>query len=475
MTNPGDHRAISPRVLLALAAGAAVVAAGVLLLIMVLSLGSRSAGAATAASTPSSGEFTPVVAVRLVDTSHGVGTPKHKLGSARTITVQITGHGGIPTGATAITTNVIARTGTASSHLVVYPARAARRAAATLYFGPRQTVASNATVGLSAGGKLTVYNAAGTVNVELDVQGYYAPSVRVGQLQTEVSALSDRLTAMQTKQTSDEAKIATLQSQQNADEANVTALTSLLSGVSRVTLDSQPTLRFSGMNIQIVNGAGTQSALNGKGNLIVGYDDNTDNLPRTGSHNIITGDDNGWTSDGGLVGGEANELDAPQSAIIGGTLNTASGRHSSITGGRGNNAHGENSALIGGFGNTANGVESSISGGLDNIAGGSRSAISGGYLGTTNGPISSINGGYGNTASGQYAVVSGGYFGTASGTYSAVDGGYGNIASGQYATVAGGYINEANGYIASILGGESNKSPAKCSSVPTTPINGTCS
>ena len=54
-------------------------------------------------------------------------------------------------------------------------------------------------------------------------------------------------------------------------------------------------------------------------------------------------------------------------------------------------------------------------------------------------------------------------------------GGYGNIASGLYSTVAGGYINEANGYIAAILGGELNKSPAKCSSVPASPITGTCS
>jgi hypothetical protein len=452
---------ISLRALCTLVAAAAVVVAGVLLLMMVLGLGSRSAGAATAAAASTSGEFTPIHAVRLLDTVHGVGAPKAKLRPGKTITVQITGKGGIPAGTTAVTTTVTATSGTASSHLVAYPTGAARTAATTLYFGARQTVATNATVGLSASGKLSVYNAAGTVNVDVDIQGYYAPSAEVAELQSQVSTLSGQLTALKTKQAS--------------DEASVAALTSLLSGVSRVTLDSQPTLRFSGMNIQIVDGAGTQSAVNGKGNLIVGYDDNTFSLPRTGSHNIITGDDNGWTSDGGLISGEANEVDGPESAITGGTLNTANGRHTSITGGRGNIAHGENSALIGGFGNTANGVESSINGGISNVAAGGRSAISGGYLATTTGPISSISGGYGNTASGQYAVVNGGYFGTASGSYSASTGGYGNVASGPYSTVDGGYINEANGYIASILGGESNKSPAKCSSIPATPINGTCS
>ena len=502
---------VSVRLVLVLAAGAAAAVAGVLLLMVVLGFESHPAGATTTPA-PSSGEFTAIPAVRLFDTAHGVGGPRAKLGPGKTITVQITGRGGIPAGATAITTNVIASTGTASGRLTVYPAGAARPPATTVYFGAHQTVANNATVALSTSGKLTVFNDAGTVNVDLDVEGYYAPNAKIADLQTQITTLSGKLDTvsaqvgtLQTQQAADEDKIATLQTKQTTDEASVTALTTLLSGVSRVTLDSQPTLRFSGMNLQLVNGAGTESAVNGRGNLIVGYDDNSEGRPRTGSHNIITGDDNSWTSYGGLVGGDSNRLDGPESAIIGGSEDQSNGRWSAISGGEDNTASGDEASVSGGEGNTANALGASVSGGYDNNASGQFASVSGGYgnsasnesssvsgglynaaigqissvtggaRGTASNTESVVSGGYGNTASGVYSWVGGGYFGTASVGYSTITGGYGNIASGLYSTVAGGYINEANGYIAAILGGELNKSPAKCSSVPASPITGTCS
>ena len=157
-----------------------------------------------------------------------------------------------------------------------------------------------------------------------------------------------------------------MQTTQTADEASINALTSLLSGVSLVTVDDQPTLRFSGMNIQIVNGAGTETGINGKGNLIVGYDDNPFDLARSGSHNIITGNDSGWTSYGGLVTGEDNELDGEESAIIGGVDNHSSGRWSAISGGEENSAFGDGASVSGGEGNTANALGASVSGGYDN-------------------------------------------------------------------------------------------------------------
>ena len=188
---------IRVRVLLALAGGIAAVFAGALLLIVVLGLGSHPAGATTPPPS-ASGEFTPITAARLVDTVQGVGAPKGKLGPRQTIVVQITGRGGIPSGATAITATLTARTGTASSRLTAYPAGTPRSAATTLYFGAGQSVAGNVTVGLSSGGTLAVFNAAGSVTVDLDVQGYYAPSGKVVELQTEVSTLSDRLDTLQT-------------------------------------------------------------------------------------------------------------------------------------------------------------------------------------------------------------------------------------------------------------------------------------
>src|SRR5262245_59737810 len=59
-----------------------------------------------------------------------------------------------------------------------------------------------------------------------------------------------------------------------------------------------------GANLQDVDGSGgTDGPTNGLGNLIVGYNEDESGLPRTGSHNIIGGTDNGYASYGGIVTG----------------------------------------------------------------------------------------------------------------------------------------------------------------------------
>src|SRR5207248_2229258 len=64
----------------------------------------------------------------------------------------------------------------------------------------------------------------------------------------------------------------------------------------------KPTIRFSGVNVQVVSGSGTTSGtVNGEGNLIVGYAENPANQARTGSNDLIVGDDNGWSSYAQLV------------------------------------------------------------------------------------------------------------------------------------------------------------------------------
>ncbi len=46
-------------------------------------------------------------------------------------------------------------------------------------------------------------------------------------------------------------------------------ITLIASGVG-----GKPTIRFSGVNVQIVNGSGKTSTVNGEGNLVIGYDEN---------------------------------------------------------------------------------------------------------------------------------------------------------------------------------------------------------
>ena len=77
------------------------------------------------------------------------------------------------------------------------------------------------------------------------------------------------------------------------------------------------------------------------GNLIVGWDeDRSRGNRRSGSHNIILGSRQNYTSYGGFVAGENNEISAPSASILGGQHNSASGDYSSVSGGDNNTASG---------------------------------------------------------------------------------------------------------------------------------------
>ncbi len=124
------------------------------------------------------------------------------------------------------------------------------------------------------------------------------------------------------------------------------------------------TLQFTGINVQILSGSGaTDGALNGKGNLIVGYNKSTRGQSRTGSNNLVVGDEHEYTSYGGLVAGRINTIAGPWASVSGGDGTTASGSQASICGGGDNVASGDVASVSGGVFNTANGLFSSISGG----------------------------------------------------------------------------------------------------------------
>jgi hypothetical protein len=171
------------------------------------------------------------------------------------------------------------------------------------------------------------------------------------------------------------------------------------------------TMRVSGVNLQIVSGAGatngnaafpasiTQTSTNGLGNLIVGYNEpRPAGNDRTGSHMIVTGSLNNYGQFGGIVSGRDHFSSAPYAAILGGESNTASDAFCLVAGGNANTASGPHAVVLGGGGNVASGQFSTIAGGRVNTADGTHSSVSGGR---------------GGLASGTYSVVSGGLFRTA--------------------------------------------------------------
>ena len=213
----------------------------------------------------------------------------------------------------------------------------------------------------------------------------------------------------------------------------------ILAHLSLVELDdgqggTVTTLRITGLNLQIVNGLGATNgdpaspdtvqgggtATNGLGNLIVGYNElgNPDGDDRTGSHNIVFGHGNTYSSFGGLVGPHDCSSEAPYTAVSGGRSNRATGVFSAVSGGTLNVASGPWSVVAAGAGNTASGTAASVTGGGSNLAETVGATVSGGAANTaTDYYYTTVSGGFGNTASGYYATVSGGLSRTADGDY----------------------------------------------------------
>jgi hypothetical protein len=217
------------------------------------------------------------------------------------------------------------------------------------------------------------------------------------------------------------------------------------------------TLRFEGINVQVVSGGGTTSAANGRGNLIVGYNANLGAHNRNGSHNLVIGDEHTYSSYGGLVAGANNTISGTSASVTGGSGNTASGPTSSVTGGISNDASGDLSHVSGGDNNSAIGPQSCVTAGRDNMATGQWSAVSGGRdnrAGCASPPCpdapgggshSAISGGHNNVVTGGDASISGGAVNTASGDESSVGGGIFNTSSGGAASVSGGHTRSATG------------------------------
>jgi len=144
---------------------------------------------------------------------------------------------------------------------------------------------------------------------------------------------------------------------------------------------SGPHIIFSGANVHVRSGSGStddNNTLTGLGNLFVGYNEQrTEDVSRTGSHNLIVGGQHSFTQHGGLAAGAANTLDGV-SAFAAGVRNVASGDFSSISGGQDNQTTAVASSVSGGRGNLANGLNASVTGGDGNFAAGEASTVSGG-------------------------------------------------------------------------------------------------
>ena len=88
---------------------------------------------------------------------------------------QIRGNCGVPTTAKAVTMNVTMTNASAPSFLTIWPSGQAKPFVSTINFDPTEpALANGAIVGVSTNAQdLSVYNAAGNVNLILDITGYF--------------------------------------------------------------------------------------------------------------------------------------------------------------------------------------------------------------------------------------------------------------------------------------------------------------
>ncbi len=212
----------------------------------------------------------------------------------------------------------------------------------------------------------------------------------------------------------------------SAGETAVLAPTYVSSGVG-----GKPTVQLSGVNLQVINGTGSETTINGTGNLVLGYDEKAGK--QTGSHDLLLGGTtNSYTSYGGIIGGGHN--------------NTASGPFASVLGGAENTASGTSSTVFGGYANKATANDSSIAGGCSNLTGKGTPTINTQCTNTAlTGDFTSITGGTGNQAEAQNSAIAGGAYNLASGFGSSSGAGYHNTAKANYSSVSAGYYNLAEG------------------------------
>ena len=299
----------------------------------------------------------------------------------------------VPEGATGVVLNVTVVEPSADGFVSIRPADAPGvPATSSLNFTAGQIVPNSVTVALPTSGA-----DAGKIEITYDAFGQPGPTTDV--LIDVVGYTTDGGVAGLA------AEVASLRAEVDALKSTVGAK---LDNVSIETVDGQPTVRFTGVNVQIVDGTGdTAGAVNGLGNLIVGYNENT-SQDRSGSHNLVVGDHNAYSSYGGVVFGAHNSISAPSATITAGEFNLASGPISTVSGGFVNLASGRASSVAGGQFNAATGILASVAGGDGNDAPGFSSVVLGGFENSAEAHYSSIAGGVNNKVVDQYDVVVGG-------------------------------------------------------------------
>jgi hypothetical protein len=130
--------------------------------------GSRSDGA----------QYQPLSPARVLDTRDGTGAPAAAVGPGGLVELQATGAGGVPpSGVSAVVLNLAATEPTAGTFLTAFPTGEPLPASSNLNVDAGATRSRLVIAKLGPGGKVSLFNAAGSVHLVADVVGWFDDGV----------------------------------------------------------------------------------------------------------------------------------------------------------------------------------------------------------------------------------------------------------------------------------------------------------
>lgn len=151
---------------------------------------SKSGPSATAIDRAAAGppsRFVALAPARILDTRTGLGG-SYRLGAGHTITLQVTGAGGVPAAATAVALNLTADNTGGAGFVSAWPAGLAQPTVSNVNVtGAGQSVANLAVVALPANGQVAMFSY-GATDLIADVAGYFvaSPSAKDGRFVGQV-------------------------------------------------------------------------------------------------------------------------------------------------------------------------------------------------------------------------------------------------------------------------------------------------
>lgn len=151
-----------------------IVRVGAVLALAVTGLGVRGAFAAAPSAASSVVTVDPA---RILDTRSGLGVASAgPVTAGSTISVQVAGVGGVPADATGVVVTLTATQATDASFVAAWPSGQPQPTTSVLNFTAGEDIANTVTMSLGTGGKIDLFNSAGSVDLLADVTGYLVPS-----------------------------------------------------------------------------------------------------------------------------------------------------------------------------------------------------------------------------------------------------------------------------------------------------------